>query len=145
MEKPTASERGMNMALATPVMKNEGTKTASTQNIATKRGNATSFPESATARAIGLPWAMCVWMFSIATVDISTRMPIASASPPSVMMLTVWPVIQSATTAPINASGIFITTTKALRQSRKNRRITKPVRRAPNAPSIVSPAMARVT
>ena len=69
----------------------------------------------------------------------------ASASPPSVMMLTVWPVIQSATTAPINASGMFSTTTRALRQSRKNKRITKPVSKAPSAPSIVNPAIARVT
>src|SRR6185436_9141277 len=60
-------------------------------------------------------------MFSITTVDMSTRMPMASARPPSVMMLTVWPVSHSATTAPINASGMFRTTTNALRQSRQQR------------------------
>ena len=37
-------------------------------------------------------------MFSIATVASSTRMPTASARPPSVMMLIVWPAPHSATT-----------------------------------------------
>ena len=92
-----------------------------------------------------LPWARCVWMFSITTVDMSTRMPMASARPPNVMMLMVWPVSHSDRTAPISASGMFSTTTSALRQSRKNKRITNPVSNAPSAPSIVRPAIARVT
>ena len=45
------------------------------------------------------PGARCVWMFSIATVASSTRMPTASARPPSVMTLIVWPAPQSAITA----------------------------------------------
>ena len=60
-------------------------------------------------------------MFSIATVASSTRMPTASARPPSVMMLTVCPVIHSASTAPISESGMLITTINALRQSRRNK------------------------
>ena len=38
-----------------------------------------------------LPCAMCRWMFSIATVASSTRMPTASARPPSVIRLIVSP------------------------------------------------------
>ena len=145
MAKPTASESGRNIALAAPTMKNDGTKTASTQSIAMSSGNATSRPESTTALPTGLPRATCVWIFSMTTVDISTRMPIANARPPSVMMLTVWRVIQSATTALISDSGMLMTTIKALRQSRKNRSTITPVSNAPSAPSRVSPAMARVT
>jgi hypothetical protein len=145
IEKPTASESGMNIAFAAPSMKKDETNTANTHNIAISNGSATSFPESATERAIGLPRAGCVWMFSIATVAMSTRMPMARANPPSVMMFTVWPVSHSATTPPINASGMFSTTTSALRQSRRNNSTTIPVSNAPNAPSSVRPAMARVT
>ena len=38
---------------------------------------------SKTARARDSPLAKCVWIFSIATVASSTRIPIASAMPPS--------------------------------------------------------------
>ena len=74
-------------------------------------------------------------MFSITTVDSSTRIPTASANPPSVMMLMVCPAPHSATTAVSNAKGIVVTTIKALRQSRRNRSTTSPVRTAPNKPS----------
>ena len=84
-------------------------------------------------------------MFSIETVASSTRMPTASARPPRVMMLMVCLVIQSATTALSSESGMLITTMKALRQSRRNSRIIKPVSTAPRAPSSVRPPMARVT
>ena len=72
-------------------------------------------------------------------------MPMASANPPSVMMLMVCFVIHSANTAPISERGMLMTTIKALRQSRKNKSTIKPVSRAPKAPSKVSPAMAPVT
>ncbi len=54
---------------------------------------------STTARARETPGSICVWMFSISTVASSTSTPTASASPPSVMMLMVWPVAHSRTTA----------------------------------------------
>jgi hypothetical protein len=53
-------------------------------------------------------------MFSISTVDSSTRMPMASASPPRVIRLIVWPVSHSATSAPAMANGMFSTTTTTL-------------------------------
>ena len=60
-------------------------------------------------------------------------------------MLTVCLVIHSASTAPISESGMLMTTMNALRQSRRNSRIIKPVSRAPSAPSSVRPPIARVT
>ena len=69
----------------------------------------------------------------------------ASANPPRVITLIVWPVSQSATTAAISAKGIFNKTTIALRQSCRNNRIIKPTSMAPNAPSPTTPQMARVT
>ena len=84
-------------------------------------------------------------MFSMETVASSTRMPTARARPPKVMMLTVCLVIHSASTAHINERGMLITTMKALRQSRRNRRIIRPVSSAPRAPSSVRPPIARVT
>ena len=62
---------------------------------------------SRTASASGCPRSKWLWMFSMATVASSTRMPMASASPPSVIRLIVCPVSQSATTAAISASGMF--------------------------------------
>ena len=55
-------------------------------------------------------------MFSIATVASSTRMPTASASPPKVMMLMVWPKAHSAMTAESKANGIVMTTMAELRR-----------------------------
>ena len=84
-------------------------------------------------------------MFSMATVAMSTKMPTASASPPSVIRLMVWPVSQSASSDASNDSGIVMTTTSALRQSRRNSRTISPVSSAPSMPSSVSPAIAPVT
>src|SRR5437870_13879651 len=85
IEKPTASESGKNIAFAAPTMKNDGTNTASTHNIEMSSGRATSWPESTTERATLLPLPKWVWMFSITTVDISTRIPMANANLPRVM------------------------------------------------------------
>ena len=116
-------------------MKNDGTNTATTDSIASSRGRTTSPLASSTPRAIGAPRARCVWMFSMATVASSTRMPTASARPPSVMMLIVWPAPQSATTAASSANGIVTTTIAELRQSRRNSRTIRPVRSAPRIAS----------
>ena len=88
---------------------------------------------------------MCVWMFSTSTVDMSTRIPTASARPPSVIKLMVWPLSQSATIAESSAIGIFRTTTSTVRQSRRNRSTIIPVKTAPKAPSSATLSTARVT
>ena len=89
IEKPTARESGTNSARPTPTIKSEGRKTASTHNMASSWGTAVSRLASSTALASGFPEARCVWMFSMATVAWSTRIPTASASPPRVIRMTV--------------------------------------------------------
>ena len=76
-------------------MKNEGTNTARIENMESRRAMAVRLHASTTARARETPGSICVWMFSISTVASSTSTPTASARPPSVMMLRVWPVIHS--------------------------------------------------
>ena len=51
--------------------------------------------------------SICTCTFSIVTVASSTRMPIASAMPPSDMMLIVLPVTQSPNSDPSRASGML--------------------------------------
>jgi len=65
-------------------------------------------------------------MFSIVTVPSSTSTPTASARPPRLMMLMVWPDAQSPTAATSRERGIVTTTTSALRQSRRNSSTMKP-------------------
>ncbi len=79
----------------TPTMKNDGTKTARMQNMESRRAIAVRLQASTTARARDTPGSIWLWMFSISTVASSTSTPTASARPPSVMMLMVWPVAQS--------------------------------------------------
>src|SRR5579883_1115265 len=142
MENATASESGTKSWRPTPIMKNDGTNTARMQNIERRRAIAVRLHASTTARARETPGSILVWMFSISTVASSTSTPTASARPPSVMMLMVWPVPQSSTTALSSANGMFRTTIKALRQSRRKISTIRPVRTAPSNPSDSRPRMA---
>ena len=114
-------------------MKNAEMNTARIETIASNRGMAVAAEPSSTARASGLPCSKWPWMFSIATVASSTRMPMASASPPRVIRLIVCPQSQRAIKAVIRASGMFSNTTKALRQSPRNRESSAPPRPPPSA------------
>ena len=67
-------------------------------------------------------------MFSIVTVESSTRMPIASASPPSVMVLMVSPRKYSTMSEERIDSGIEIITTSVERQEPRNSTIISAVR-----------------
>ena len=95
--------------------------------VATNAGTAICWAPSRIARFSGLPIARLRWMFSISTVASSTRMPTASASPPSVMMFSVWPRAQSATIATRIDSGMLIVTISVLRHEPRNSRISSPV------------------
>ena len=77
---------------------------------------------------------ICACVFSIVTVASSTRMPMASASPPSVMMLIVLPVSHRPTSELVSDSGMLISTTITLRKSCRNKRIISPVSPAPMRP-----------
>ena len=139
---PTASESGTNSARDTPTIRNDGTKTARIASIASRRGVIVSRAASKTAFIFGSPRARWTWMFSIATVASSTRMPMASARPPSVMIFTVCPVSHRPTSAASSANGMVSTTIKALRTSRRKSSTIRPVRIAPSAPSSASPRTA---
>ncbi len=84
-------------------------------------------------------------MFSIATVASSTRIPTASASPPSVMMLMVWPSTASASSDVSTASGIVIAMISVARQLPRNSRIISAVRHAAISASRTTPWTAAFT
>ena len=91
MAKITASASGTNRNRATPVRKNIGTNTMQMHSVETNAGTAICGAPSRMACFISLPMPRLRSMFSISTVASSTRMPTASARPPSVMMLIVSP------------------------------------------------------
>ena len=85
-------------------------------------------------------------VFSISTVASSTRMPTASARPPSVITLMVWP--SSAQDDQIDVridSGIEMQTISVLRQLPRNSRIIRPVSTAAISVSRTTPPMAART
>ena len=60
-------------------------------NDATNVGVAIWLAASTIACRISFPWCTFRLMFSISTVASSTRIPTASANPPRVIWLSVWP------------------------------------------------------
>ncbi len=91
MAKTTASARGTKRYRATPLRKNIGTNTMQILSVETNAGTAIWAAPSRMACSISLPSSRLRLMFSISTVASSTRIPTASASPPSVIMLIVSP------------------------------------------------------
>ncbi len=73
-------------------------------------------------------------MFSIVTVASSTRMPTASARPPSVMMLSVWPSDASTMIDARIASGIEVAMISVERHEPRNSRIISAVSTAAITP-----------
>ena len=80
-------------------------------------------------------------MFSIATVASSTRMPTASARPPSVMMLIVSPSALSTMIEVRIDSGIEIAMMSVLRQLPRKTRIISAVRQAAITASRTTPSI----
>ena len=81
-------------------------------------------------------------MFSTSTVASSTRMPTASASPPSVMILIVSPSALSAMMEVRIARGIEVAMMIVLRQLPRKVRIMKAVRHAAISVSLTTPVIA---
>ena len=100
MAKPTPSVSGMNSDRSGSPMMNAGMNTDRMQSKASSRGTAVALLACSTAVATFGVCSICTWTFSIVTVASSTRMPIASAMPPSDMMLIVLPVSQSPNSEP---------------------------------------------
>ena len=145
MAKPTPRVSGMNSDRSGSPMMNAGMNTDRMQSNASSRGTAVIRLPWSTAEAMFVVRCIWTWIFSTVTVDSSTRMPIASAMPPSDMMLIVLPVIQSPNSEPSRASGMLTTTTITLRMSRRKRRIIRPVRAAPMRPSVATLSTAAST
>ena len=89
------------------------------------------------AVSTSLPCSRCQLMFSIVTVASSTRMPTASANPPSVITLIVSPSTERAVSERSMASGIETVMISVERQLPRNSRIISPgQRRGDNASRI---------
>ena len=145
MEKPTASESGRNIALAAPTMNRAGVNIARMQSIANNRGPAVSVVASSAARPSVLPRVRWTWMFSMRDrrlVHQNAHRQRQAAQRHDVDGLPGDPQRQHRAH---QREGMLITTMNALRQSRRNSRIIKPVSSAPRAPSSVRPPIARVT
>ena len=88
-EKITAMAMGANRNCATPLKKNIGRNTTQIHSTDTSAGSTICWAPSRIAVSRSLPISRCELMFSMVTVASSTRMPMASAKPLSVMMLMV--------------------------------------------------------
>jgi hypothetical protein len=124
---------------ATPVMNTTGTNTMQMHSVATKAGVAICCAPSRIALMTGLPIARLRFVFSISTVASSTRMPTASARPPSVITFNVSPKSDSVITETRMASGIDTTITSVERHEPRKSRIMSPVRAAAIAASRSTP------
>ena len=115
------------------------------QSVETSAGTAICWAPSRMACRTGLPMSRLRLMFSISTVASSTRMPTASASPPSVMMLMVWPSRLSVITEVRIESGMETAMMTVLRQLPRKRRIITAVRQAAITASRITPFTAART
>ena len=130
MAKTTAIASGVNRYLAVPVSSSTGTNTMQIERVETNVGMAICDAPSRTARTSGFRMAMFRCVFSTSTVASSTRMPTASASPPSVITLIVCPSkLRMQSDARIE-SGIEMHTITVLRQLPRKSRIINPVKAA---------------
>ena len=139
MAKATAMASGVKRYLAAPVSRNTGTNTIQMQSVETNAGAAICCAPSSTARTSGFFIAILRWVFSISTVASSTRMPTASAMPPSVMTLMVLPVMLRTISDTRMESGMEMQTMMVLRQLPRNIRIMMPVRIAAVTASRTTP------
>ena len=105
IEKPTAIASGTNRLLSRALHEergNEDRQHAEHREQARQGG----LGRRVVGRLVERPVrGQCAWTFSIVTVASSTRMPTASASPPRVIRLIVWPVNQRAIAAASKGEG----------------------------------------
>ena len=96
---------------------------------ASRPGSAAAMPAepSSTASSKGIFSSNRRWVFSMVTVESSTSMPTASASPPRVMVLMVWPSAESTAIEVRIESGIETMTIRVERQEPRKIRIIRAV------------------
>ena len=122
-----------------------GMKTARMQSMANKRAVAVAAAARRAARATESVCSSWACVFSIVTTASSTRIPMASANPPSDMMFSVCPASHRPTRAKVKEQGMLTSTTATLRTSPRNKRIISPVSPAPIRPSVATLLMAART
>ena len=137
--KMTANASGRNSAAAGPERAKIGRKTMQMDSVETNAGTAICCAPSMIAFRSGEPCSMLRWMFSIATVASSTRMPTASARPPRVITLSVSPVAHSRMMELSTLRGMDSATMTVERQLPRNTRIMSAVRQAARMPSRMTP------
>ncbi len=135
MANTTASPSGVKRNLAGPSRNTTDVNTQLIASVETMVGTAMPAEPCSVAAARSMPSPRRRWVFSIVTVESSTRMPTASASPPSVMVLSVSPRKCRTMIAARIDSGIEIRTISVDRQDPRKSRIISPVRPAAIAPS----------
>ena len=145
MAKTIAMACGVNRYFAASVRKNTATKAEQIASVEISAGLAMPAAPSTTAARNGLPPSSRRYVFSMATVASSTRMPTASARPPRVEMLIVSPSAARTASDVIMDSGIETSTTIVARHDPRNRMIIRPVSPAAMAPSCSTSAMAWAT
>jgi hypothetical protein len=91
MANTTASPSGVNRNFGGPSRNTTDVNTQLMASVETMVGTAMPAEPCRVAAARFMPSPRSRWVFSIVTVESSTRMPTASAMPPSVMVLSVWP------------------------------------------------------
>src|SRR6201987_3184829 len=145
MANITASANGLNRNFGIPDKPKIGTNTIQIQSVETSAGNAIWAAPSRIASRVGFFSPMWRWTFSIVTVASSTSRPTASANPPRLMMLMVWPrALRMAMEVKMD-NGIEIAMITVLRQSPKKIRIMSAVSRAAIAASRTTPIIESVT
>ncbi len=138
----TANPSGVNRYFAGPSRNTTEVKTQLMASVETRVG--TAMPAAPCSVAYGNAILSSVsrrCVFSIVTVESSTRMPTASARPPSVIVLSVSPRKYSTTSEVKIDSGIEIMTTTVERHDPRNSRIISAVSPAAIAPSRSTPAI----
>ena len=105
------------------------------QSVETKAGSAISCAPSRIAASSGFPADRWRWIFSIATVASSTRIPTASASPPRVIRLIVSPSALRIASEASTESGIDNAMISVPRQEPRKSRIISAVSAAAITPS----------
>lgn len=90
-EKMTTIESCLNRMLDTPDRKKSGTNTATCVRVDARMADQISSLPSMAAWRRDLPISMCRCEFSSTTIEASTIMPTPSASPPKVIVFSVYP------------------------------------------------------
>jgi hypothetical protein len=91
MANTTARPSGVNRNFAGPSRNTTDVNTQLIASVDIMVGIAMPADPCRVAPARVMPSLRSRWVFSMVTVESSTRMPTASAMPPSVMVLSVWP------------------------------------------------------